>query len=139
MEHFFKRRRNTFTFKPRFGIIVPSVDFTTFNRQRPEQVATTRTFLCSVHHFILCVCVLLSKGWDYDRGQLVYLREIGEGQFGKVLLMKAKVDQLRKMTNWSTYNSAFYTLVIMKLKLPKLLANLIIIVLYTFFCTVQSY
>jgi hypothetical protein len=29
--------------------------------------------------------------WDYPRDNLVYMRELGEGQFGKVLLMKAKV------------------------------------------------
>jgi len=29
--------------------------------------------------------------WRYSRDQLIYLRELGEGQFGKVLLMNAKV------------------------------------------------
>ena len=29
--------------------------------------------------------------WNYPRDNLVYMRELGEGQFGKVLLMKAKV------------------------------------------------
>ena len=30
----------------------------------------------------------------YDRSNLIYTREIGEGEFGKVLLMKAKVCKL---------------------------------------------
>ncbi|XP_065897243.1 tyrosine-protein kinase receptor-like isoform X2 [Dysidea avara] len=28
--------------------------------------------------------------WSYDRAKLIYMRDIGEGQFGKVLLMSAK-------------------------------------------------
>ena len=31
------------------------------------------------------------QDWEYPRANLIYLRELGEGQFGKVLLMKAKV------------------------------------------------
>ena len=32
-----------------------------------------------------------TQNWQYPRNQLVYMRELGEGQFGKVLLMKAQV------------------------------------------------
>ncbi len=35
---------------------------------------------------------ILMQLWEYPRGNLVYLRELGEGQFGKVLLMRAKVS-----------------------------------------------
>ena len=41
------------------------------------------------------------QDWYYDRSKLVYMRELGEGQFGKVLLMKATVNQRR------FHNSAF--------------------------------
>ena len=30
--------------------------------------------------------------WQYPRNQLIYMSELGEGQFGKVLLMKAQVQ-----------------------------------------------
>lgn len=30
--------------------------------------------------------------WEYPRENLIYLRELGEGQYGKVHLMKAKVS-----------------------------------------------
>lgn len=32
-----------------------------------------------------------TQEWEYPRCNLIYMRELGEGQFGKVLLMKAKV------------------------------------------------
>lgn len=31
--------------------------------------------------------------WEYPRENLIYLRELGEGQYGKVHLMKAKVSE----------------------------------------------
>ena len=31
------------------------------------------------------------QDWEYPRHKLIYLRELGEGQFGKVLLMRAQV------------------------------------------------
>ena len=34
---------------------------------------------------------MLLQDWSYDRTQLTYMRELGEGHFGKVLLMIAKV------------------------------------------------
>ena len=34
---------------------------------------------------------LFLQEWDYPREKLTYMRELGEGQFGKVLLMKAQV------------------------------------------------
>ena len=34
------------------------------------------------------------QDWEYNRDELTYLRDIGEGQFGKVLLMRAKVESL---------------------------------------------
>ena len=34
---------------------------------------------------------MLLQDWSYDRRQLTYMRELGEGHFGKVLLMIAKV------------------------------------------------
>ena len=33
--------------------------------------------------------------WEYPRESLVYMKELGEGQFGKVHLMKAKVRSSR--------------------------------------------
>ena len=34
------------------------------------------------------------QDWEYNRDELTYLRDIGEGQFGKVLLMRGKVESL---------------------------------------------
>lgn len=58
-----------FSFSPKYGVTVPDVDFHHFNVNR--------------------------KGggidkWDYPRDKLIYMRELGEGQFGKVLLMRAQ-------------------------------------------------
>ena len=39
----------------------------------------------------MCYVHLHAQNWQYPRNQLVYMRELGEGQFGKVLLMKAQV------------------------------------------------
>ena len=36
--HFVRSRKNTFTFRPKFGVIVPDIDFTEYNRQRSEKV-----------------------------------------------------------------------------------------------------
>ena len=65
-------------------MIVPDIDFTEYNRQRSEKVYSV--FVC------YGVLTIRLQDWEYDRDQLIYLRDIGEGQFGKVLLMKAKVD-----------------------------------------------
>jgi hypothetical protein len=61
-----RSRRKTITLHPKYGVMSPTVDFHNYNRERSDD------------------------DWEYDRTQLTYLREIGEGQFGKVLLMKAK-------------------------------------------------
>ena len=76
-------RSQAFTFRPRFGVMPPTVDFTHYNAQRAEKV-------CWICCLIVCMPIF-SQDWMYDRSNLVYTREIGEGQFGKVLLMKAKV------------------------------------------------
>ena len=34
---------------------------------------------------------VIMQDWQYPRNKLIYTRELGEGQFGKVLLMKAQV------------------------------------------------
>ena len=34
------------------------------------------------------------QNWEYNRDELTYLRDIGEGHFGKVLLMRGKVESL---------------------------------------------
>ena len=44
----------------------------------------------------------MDQDWSYDRSQLTYMREIGEGQFGKVLLMKAKVTTVFTRSDIST-------------------------------------
>ena len=37
------------------------------------------------------ICV---QDWDYLRSNLIFMRDLGEGQFGKVMLMKATVGEL---------------------------------------------
>ena len=56
---------------PRFGHSAPFHDFVGYNRSRANSGAQT---------------------WQFPRSSLVYLRELGEGQFGKVLLMKTQVS-----------------------------------------------
>ena len=34
------------------------------------------------------------QNWEYNRDELTYLRDIGEGHFGKVLLMRGKVESI---------------------------------------------
>ena len=41
--------------------------------------------------YIIYTYVYFIQEWQYPRNRLVYMRELGEGQFGKVLLMKAQV------------------------------------------------
>ena len=75
-----KRKGNTL----KYGFKAPLLDYYTFNCSRQ----------CDVSNIIsMCIYVVLftNQDWSYDRSQLTYMREIGEGQFGKVLLMKAKV------------------------------------------------
>ena len=36
----------------------------------------------------------LLQDWEYPRKNLIYLKELGEGEFGKVLLMKAQVGTI---------------------------------------------
>jgi len=52
------------------------------------------------HFIIICILhptthnyhnIFEIQEWTHSRDQLIYLRELGEGQFGKVLLMNAKV------------------------------------------------
>ena len=64
--------KNRCRFQPIHGIRTPSVDFCTYNRTR---------FHTNV------------RQWQYPRSNLTYMRELGEGQFGKVLLMEAKVSK----------------------------------------------
>ncbi len=45
------------------------------------------------------------QNWSYPRSDLTYMRELGEGQFGKVLLMKATVSQQDFMANSVLLNS----------------------------------
>ncbi|CAI8011353.1 Inactive tyrosine-protein kinase transmembrane receptor ROR1 [Geodia barretti] len=52
-------------------VVPPEHNFSAFNRGRSK--STLRT-----------------SEWQYPRSQLIYMRELGEGQFGKVLLMKAQ-------------------------------------------------
>ncbi len=80
-------------FTPRYGIVAPAIDFTMYNKERSSTINVSPRKLLSQLGFIVCVCVY-SQNWDYPRNNLVYLRELGEGQFGKVLLMKAKVCSL---------------------------------------------
>ena len=47
--------------------------------------------LTQSYQFTLNFIVFQEFEWGYPRGDLTYMRELGEGQFGKVLLMKAKV------------------------------------------------
>lgn len=35
------------------------------------------------------------QAWEYSRSALIYMKELGEGEFGKVLLMKAHVRSNR--------------------------------------------
>ena len=42
----------------------------------------------SVHY------IVHMQTWEYPRSKLIYMRELGEGQFGKVLLMRANVNKL---------------------------------------------
>lgn len=53
---------------------------------------------------------LCMQRWGYPREYLVYLREIGEGQFGKVHLMNAKVRMyVDKIPNsWCKCNLVAY-------------------------------
>ena len=55
---------------PLFGHLAPVHDFVGYNRSRANSNV---------------------QEWQYPRSSLVYLRELGEGQFGKVLLMKTQV------------------------------------------------
>ena len=55
---------------PKFGHSAPFHDFVGYNRSRTNS---------NVHE------------WQFPRSNLVYLRELGEGQFGKVLLMRTQV------------------------------------------------
>ena len=57
-------------FSPSFGYTAPAHDFSEYNRTRSNSDV---------------------REWQYPRSRLVYHRELGEGQFGKVLLMKAQV------------------------------------------------
>ena len=76
-----ERKGNTL----KYGFKAPLLDYYTFNCSRQSDVS---------NHIIMCIYVrslYANQDWSYDRSQLTYMREIGEGQFGKVLLMKAKV------------------------------------------------
>jgi hypothetical protein len=56
------------TFVSKYGVSVAGFDFTEFNRSR----ANTGM-----------------RNWDYPRSKLIFMRDLGEGEFGKVMLMKA--------------------------------------------------
>ena len=71
----------------KYGFKAPLLDYYGFNCSRQYDVRTT---ICTYTLFCCYQCCD-NQDWSYDRAQLIYMREIGEGQFGKVLLMKAKV------------------------------------------------
>ncbi|XP_065897502.1 leukocyte tyrosine kinase receptor-like isoform X2 [Dysidea avara] len=60
------------TFVPKHGVRAPNVDYHRYNSVRKSTKDKK------------------GKSWEFDRNKLVYMRELGEGQFGKVLLMRAK-------------------------------------------------
>ena len=74
-----------FTDTLRYGLPAPLRDYYHFNCSRKDSVRNMGSYpvFNSLGHVF--------QDWRYDRTQLVYMREIGEGQFGKVLLMTAKV------------------------------------------------
>ena len=57
---------------------------------------------------------MLLQDWSYDRGQLTYMRELGEGHFGKVLLMIAKVCT-QSQNCWLVYMHRLHKLVLIVL------------------------
>ena len=64
--------KSSLLLSPRFGYSAKIHDFAHYNRSRADSSA---------------------REWQYPRSSLVYLRELGEGQFGKVILMKAQVRE----------------------------------------------
>lgn len=83
-----EHRKSLFTFRPLYGVMPPFVDFTLYNAQRTEDVSYAHCYAALEHLESMMYCV---QDWMYDRSRLVFLREIGEGEFGKVLLMRTKV------------------------------------------------
>ena len=47
-----------------------------------------------VYELLHTLIVVSLEEWYFSREKLTYLRELGEGEFGKVLLMTAKVSVL---------------------------------------------
>ena len=68
----------------KYGISSPLQNYYHFNCSRQNNVCNS---VC-IHDKIQ---FMLLQDWSYDRRQLTYMRELGEGHFGKVLLMIAKV------------------------------------------------
>ena len=85
------KRPRTDTLK--YGLASPLHDYYHFNCSRQNSVRMHGFNITSYIEYIAsCVSHFMQlQDWSYDRAQLIYMREIGEGQFGKVLLMKAKV------------------------------------------------
>ena len=69
----------------KYGYKAPLQDYHKFNCSRQDNVRIASQI------FSYFVQFQYRQEWKYDRSQLIYMREIGEGNFGKVLLMKAKV------------------------------------------------
>ena len=85
----------TMCFKPQYGVNVPEIDFHEYNRERSGSMLNNSVSLLQIFRnsiMILYVRLIDIQHWYYPRGNLIYMRELGEGQFGKVLLMKAKVN-----------------------------------------------
>lgn len=78
------------SFTPKFGITVPDYSFMSYNTQREENVSCI--YPASNSRVTAHVITDLMQLWEYSRSGLIYMKELGEGQFGKVLLMKAHVS-----------------------------------------------
>jgi len=76
------------TFTPKHGIRAPKVDYHRYNSVRKSAKDKVQYYKYTC---ILDFMLQKANSWEFDRNKLVYMRELGEGQFGKVLLMKAKV------------------------------------------------
>ena len=59
-----------------------------------NETTKTKTKFQTAYYGMLVLILKCSlfQNWEYPRKNLVYLKELGEGEFGKVLLMKAQVN-----------------------------------------------
>ncbi len=70
--------------------MIPEVDFCSYNRMRSK---TSNEVYIRHRIFTYIRAHQNLQNWSYPRSNLTYMRELGEGQFGKVLLMKATVSR----------------------------------------------